>query len=908
MSKSYKIKVNQGGGEAKFVDIPQVSGGGQPLAVKAVPGGKYQLVDATTGYGPENIRASRSGQNLKVYFEGRSQPDLVIEDYYKETPEGFNGLIGESESSRFYEYIPETAAGNSAVPLLADGSNQVGMALGGSEINASGAAVGALVAAAGLNPLLLAPLALLGAGGGGGGGGAAGAADTTAPVIKSAKLHVDDDTGAKDNVTSDKTPRITGETDPKANVSVEVNGKTYTGTADANGLFVIQVPDADALKDGTYTVKVTATDAANNKSAVFDGTPFKVDTSADKNEPDTDPNASSVIDIVNITVDSGQNKADFYTNDNQLVFNGTLKNFTDNGDWVKLELRDSSKKLIDTAYVKPVANGSGWDWSWDRTTQDKLIDGQYSLSAVVVDGADNVVGTANSRVSDVQTITIDTDKNNNFGPDKSEDPNRSSTIEISTLSQDTGYSNLDFITKDRTHVYSGKLSAFTENGDSVELTLKNSNGKVIAAEYVAPKPIDGVWTWTWDQTANELQDGEYILQASLVDKAGNAIQVDTQVISVDNSASDNGGKVDPNASLKMLPVTFEDDTGVNQTDYLTNDQFLTFKGGFDKNFVDNGDRVLVKVFGSNGLVISRQYVTPNGKNWEFENLTQLGLIDKTGNYTVKSELVDAAGNTLQATDQTFVIDLELARIVEPTRATGAGSKFDKFEFSANEQGQFTFGEGANAFKGSFSGGIFDFTNLNESSWKKVFNAGEFKLTFVDFAGNVSSVVNPNLWDFTTATKTTFSNLSPLVSPGFSDNQLVGSIGKLSLTTASAKELDMASLYDGISDLGDVAAINHVDLTQGDHTLTLTMGDVLELGVKNSFSNASAHKGHLQMRIDGDANDKVVLDDLVGTTDYNWYTNNSNVTLDGQNYLVYTHEGLGLSLFVNNAMAQQITLV
>ena len=88
MTKSYKIKVNQGGGEAKFVDIPQVSGGGQPLAVKAVPGGKYQLVDASTGYGPENIRASRSGQNLKVFFEGRTQPDLVLEDYYTVTPVG----------------------------------------------------------------------------------------------------------------------------------------------------------------------------------------------------------------------------------------------------------------------------------------------------------------------------------------------------------------------------------------------------------------------------------------------------------------------------------------------------------------------------------------------------------------------------------------------------------------------------------------------------------------------------------------------------------------------------------------------------------------------------------------------------------------------------------------------------
>ena len=468
---------------------------------------------------------------------------MVIEDYYIEAPEGFNGLIGESESGRFYEYIPETAVGNSAVPLLADGSNQVGMALGGAEINASGAAVGALVAAAAFNPLLLAPLALLGAAAGGGGGasGGGGTTDTTPPVIKSAKLHVDDDTGAKDNVTSDKTPRITGETEANADVSVELNGKTYTGKADTNGLFVIQVPDADALKDGPYTPKVTATDAAKNKSAVFDGTPFKVDTSPDKNEPDPDPNAGSVIDIVSITIDSGQVKTDFYTNDNQLLLNGTLKNFTQNGDWVKLELKDASAKVIDTAYVKPVANGTGWDWSWDRTAKDKMVDGQYSISAVVVDGADNVVGSGNSRVSDVQAITIDTDKDNNFGPNKEEDPNKSSTVDIVSLSLDTGYSNADFITKDRTHVYTGKLSAFTNNGASVELTLKDATGKVLTTEHVTPKQVAGVWTWSWDQTSNALPDGEYSLQASLVDKAGNPIQVDTQVISVDNSAGENGG-------------------------------------------------------------------------------------------------------------------------------------------------------------------------------------------------------------------------------------------------------------------------------------------------------------------------------------------------------------------------------
>ncbi len=1012
MSKTYKIKVNQGADSAKFVDIPQVGTSGKALTVKAVPGGKYQLMDASTGFAPENIRATRLGKDLQVFFEGRGQADLVIEDYYEVTPEGFNGLIGESESGRFYEYIPESAVSNTAVPLLADGSTQVGMALGGAEINASGAAVGALVAAAGLNPLLLAPLALLGAAAGGSSSsattdttppviksaklhldddtgakdnvtsdktprisgeteanadvsvevngktytgkadangmfviqvpdadaltdalytpkvtatdaaknksavfdgtpfkvdsssdGGGGTSDTTPPIIKYAKLHIDDDTGAKDNVTSDKTPRISGETEANADVSVEVNGKTYTGKADANGLFVIQVPDVDALMDGTYTSKVTATDAAKNKSVVFDGTPFKVDTSPDKNEPDTDPNASAVIDIEGITVDSGQNKADFYTNDNQLIFNGTLKNFTQNGDWVKLELKDASGKVIDTAYVKPVTNGTGWDWSWDRTAKEKLADGQYSLSAMVVDGADNVVGIGNSRVSDVQAVTIDTDKDNNFGPNKAEDPNKSSTLDILTLSEDTGYSSTDFITQDRTHVYTGKVSAFTNNGASVELTLKDANGKVIATEHVTPKEVSGVWTWSWDQTANALPDGKYSLQASLVDKAGNPIQVDKQDIFVDNSAGENGGMIDPNASLKLLPVTFSDDTGSSQSDYLTNDQFLTFKGGFDKNFVNNGDRVLVQVFGANGLVISSKYVLPSAKNWEFENLTKLGADTQSTTYTVKSVLVDAAGNALQATDQSFVIDRSVSIFdgSEAKKETGLWT-YSTIKFSTDEQGSYKF-TGGTGVK-NYTGGLFDLKELEG----KTFEIGAFSLEFTDRAGNIFIIKNDDVrMDFSTAKMST-DNTTPSVLPlpGFNNNQLVGSIGKLTLDTTSTKELDMASLYDGISDLGDVAAINHVDLTKGDHTLELTMGDVLDLGVKNSFSNATAHQGHLQMRIDGDAGDEVVLDDLVGTIDHDWNANNSRVTLDGQEYRVFTHEGLGLSLFVQQSV--QINLV
>lgn len=1117
MSKTYKIKVNQGQGEAKFVDIAQTSDGKNPIVVKAVPGGKYQLMDPTTGYAPENIRATRSGKNLRVFFEGRSQADLVVEDYYEVAPEGFNGLIGEAESGRFYEYIPESAVGKSAVPLLADGSNQVGMALGGAEINASGAAVGALVAAAGLNPLLLAPLALLGAVGGGGGGSTGG----TAPKVSSAKLLADDDTGPKDGVTTDKTPRIAGEATPEADVSVVIRGKTYTGKASSTGAFVIQIPDADALPDGTYTPLVTAT-LAGVKSAEFSGTPFQVlngtispnpnanlvldivaisedtgpsatdfhtddgtlvltgklsaftdtgdhvklslkneqnveidmvyvkpvlaagvwtwtwdrtaakladgkytldasivngagtsvsDTTSkptnvdsqliyidanaqqptataaslmaeddtgpkdnvttdktprisgkttgnadvsvvlngktytgkaspdgsfviqvpdadaltdgsytpvvtasfnglksvpfngtpfkvDNSPTDTSPNAKVKLDITAITDDTGPNATDFYTKDTQLVFKGTLGAFTDNGDQVKLSLLDVKNVELDMAYVKPVKLDGVWTWSWDRSMAAVMADGQYTLKAELVNGAGKVVKDNASvpSTADSQAVTIDTDKDNNHVPDKTIDPNKAFVVDIVSATLDTGHDPKDFVTKDRNLKFSGTVSGFSDNGAVVELVLKDSTGKTMATDFIKPTQTSGVWGWTWDKTDVSLVDGTYNLQASLVDKAGNPIHTDTQAVVVDNSTTDNGGKTDPNASLKMLPVTFEDDTGVNTTDYLTNDQLLTFRGGFDKAFVDNGDRVLVQVFGSDGKVVSQQHVNPNGNSWEFKNLKELTVDDVTGSsaYTVKSILVDAAGNTLQATDQSFVVDRS-ASIVWPSIDDGSTRVvFSSINFYSKERGSYTYTNGSSQVTKEFTGGVFQLKDLEG----KEFETGKFSLEFKDWAGNTRPISNEkSIWDFTGATMATSTSTAPLPIPGFNVDQLVGSVGKVELKSTDPKDFDMASLYDGIPLLGDLAAVNHVDITKGNHVLKLTMGDVLDLGVKNSFTTASVHKDHLQMRIEGDALDQVQLDNLVGTASLDWVKNNSTVTLDGKDYAAYTHDGLGLSLFV-----------
>ena len=145
MTKTYQIKINQGK-DAKALDVPQAGSKGQPVTVNAVAGARYQLIDPETGYAPENIRVTRQGKDLKISFEGSNTSDLVIQDYYKVSQEGYNGLVGETESGKFYEYIPESASGMASVPMLADSGQLVGMALGGAEVAPAGAAVGVLAA------------------------------------------------------------------------------------------------------------------------------------------------------------------------------------------------------------------------------------------------------------------------------------------------------------------------------------------------------------------------------------------------------------------------------------------------------------------------------------------------------------------------------------------------------------------------------------------------------------------------------------------------------------------------------------------------------------------------------------------------------------------------------------------
>jgi len=879
MKNSYKVivKTQQGAQKPITHDVPAPGSLWGALKIKATPGARYQLVDNATGQGPDNIRVQRAGNDLRISFEGRDDADVVISNYYEQTEPGFGAVVGETDPDVYYAYMPESGETAALIGNLSDGASKVGMALGGEQVVASGAAVGALVAVAGFNPLVAAPLALLGAGGGGGGGGAATPTDTTPPKVTAAKLAPEDDTGvsASDGITADNTPRLLIDADADATaVTVTLNGKSYTSTTkNAQGQFVVQVPDADALGNGVHPFTVVAKDVAGNASPKFDGkltvdtTPPKVTAAKLAPEDDTGVSASDGITADNtprLLID-----ADADATAVTVTLNG--KSYT------------STTKNAQGQFVVQVPDA------------DALGNGVHPFTVMAKDAA------GNASPSLPGSFTVDRSASENYVPGAVADANQVVAVQIQSITDDTGFSTTDFITSDNTLVFHGTLgSSFVGNGQNwVELHLLDQSGAVIASQYVQPSNTNGAWRWSWDNTAQALADGAYKLTAQLVDQAGNPVSaaLATKDITIDTNAypeTQTGFQI---AITQM--VQDSGDSEVSRADFLTNQQKLSFVGNIGTtNSEFSGYKVLVQVVGTDGQVQSQAYVDPTSTGaWSYDNTSQtLGVLGANTQYLLKASVVDLAGNILKSTDQSFTVDLKAAKFTVDGGALSSASTgvfFDGMTVTVDEAGSFSYSAIVPVGQNSIT----------------AFESGRFSITYTDLAGNTSTISNTTRWEFQLSTAVVETKPTTSPSPStFGHGELAGSIGSYVLGP-NELNLDLSALYSTTPEVGDDGAINHIGLSgsgavaNAAHTLTLTTGDVLALGVKNSF----VADGRQQMRIDGDAADKVLLDDLVGASTYAWDKAASTVALSaGQNYAVYSNAALGLDLFIQQGI--QVTAV
>jgi hypothetical protein len=374
-----------------------------------------------------------------------------------------------------------------------------------------------------------------------------------------------------------------------------------------------------------------------------------------------------------------------------------------------------------------------------------------------------------------------------------------------------------------------------------------------------------------------------------------------------------------NAAVSTTSISITEDTGESNSDFVTStggkvDEVLSFTGTLEPDFTKNGGKVLVQIVDSEGKVKSSAYVEPDKDSWTYDNRVVLA----DGQYLAKTILIDHVGNMISATDQAFYIDTikpnfdeKGDKVTDDTQKTVTYKQ--GYSFGMTEYGSYKFGDGEYV---KYTGGGFDLGS------QKTYDAGAFRLEFKDQAGNSTVVTNSSYkWIFNDAPK--FINLGVndigyLGPKKFDGSQAVGSMGIL---TIDSNTFDMASLYDSIPEINKQVVANHIVLSDANKNveLTLSLGDVLALGVTNSFSVNSSptlpHKGKIQMLIDGQDGDKINLDGMVGVENFVWTkpgeagTSNGAITIGNGNYNVYTHNDLGIVLFINsNIQKTDITVL
>lgn len=879
MSKTYQIKAVDAKGQPLIQTITASADKG-PVTLQALPGVRYTLIDVQQGSAPDNVRVQRVGKHLRVLFDGASQADLVLENYFEiEANSPSPSLVGTTDNGTLYEYVPESGRLQDNLPRLTDGAAPQGMALGGLELPpTSGAAVALLapVAGGGLG-LGAAGAGVLGATALGGGGGG----NINAPKVLALSLASASDSGPQgDNITNQQKPTIVGKATPGAQVDIILNDNIkYTVTADpTTGNFSLQLPTN--LNPGQYKLQAVATQNGGVSQA-FVGSGFTIDTSNGENydatgKPTADTNANATLSGLSLSNDTGVT-SDLMTSDPHQQFKGTLGGYGNNGDKILVtlsKLGDNSFQTL-SEYLTPDAQNK---WTWDQSTLT-LTAGKYILKTTLVDGAGNEVYSATGQsISRSETLTISAGDGKIVKPDGSVDIDTNSTDHatalIQSISNDTGANTSDFISNDNTLVFVGTLEHFTRNGDMVKVQLKQGTA-IVYSDYLNPTGND----WSWDMTAHHLADGLYELVTTIVDAGGTAVVGTTptsQKISIDTSASKNQSLTtqneDTNSTL-VLVLSSMTDTGIS------NDSSPVFSGTFgtDKTWTTNGDAFKFQVQNrQTGEIIDLSPSLANGSSsWTSADWTQ--PLSADGLYIAKARIVDLAGNVLSVSQQAFALDktapsLLFTQSIKDITLEGSGFSdgltVSTFTLSSNEAVHYTIKSGTTILaEGDYTGLAATTNNTISGS----FDAGTFTVIYTDIAGNTSS--------YTHASKLVFNSVAvTTVAPthGYTDLptplNTLGSVGLLNLS-ASSPTLDLSTV------IADGKMHNQVDMTAaGSQSLSLNLNDVLSMGVVNSFQKNDL----LQLRVDGESSDSLLFKDRDA-----WSVSTIPVTLDNHAYTIYT---------------------
>ncbi|EOX8978148.1 Ig-like domain-containing protein [Enterobacter hormaechei] len=464
-------------------------------------------------------------------------------------------------------------------------------------------------------------------------------------------------------------------------VTITLNGKSYTATIQSDGSWTTTVPASDvgALADGArYQVSVSAQDSAGNSASATHT--ISVDTTA----PVISVNTLSGDDVLNaaeaqqpLTVHGSSSAEAGQTVTVTLGGKTYTALVANDGTWTldvpAADLANLSEgALTVTASVNDKAGNNG------QTTHTLTVDTVAPAVTISTVADDNIINNAEQLAGQTisgtttaeqgQTVTVSFNGHSYqatvaangswsvFVPgrdflglsdgdytitatvsDKAGNPGSAThdvtlngdvpTIAINTFAQDDIVNAAEHGTP---LVISGTTDAPT--GQTVTIAL---NGKT----YTATVQNDGTWSYTVgsaDVTA--LADGgSYVINAQVSNAIGNSAS-DNHTVTVDLTAPSMGISID----------SLQNDTGLSANDFITNDSQVVVNGSLTAQ-LGNNEKAQISLDGGTTWID----LTVTGTTWRYTD----GRTLTDGTYQYQVRVIDNAGNVGATDSQDVVIDL-----------------------------------------------------------------------------------------------------------------------------------------------------------------------------------------------------------------------------------------------------------
>ncbi|MEP8635936.1 Ig-like domain-containing protein [Enterobacter hormaechei] len=562
-------------------------------------------------------------------------------------------------------------------------------------------------------------------------------------------------------------------------VTITLNGKSYTATIQSDGSWTTTVPAADVgtLADGaSYQVSVSAQDSAGNSASATHT--ISVDTTA----PVISVNTLSGDDVLNaaeaqqpLTVHGSSSAEAGQTVTVTLGGKTYTALVANDGTWTldvpAADLANLSEgALTVTASVNDKAGNNG------QTTHTLTVDTvapAVTISTVadddIVNNAEQLAGQTISGTTTAeqgQTVTVSFNGHSYqatvaangswsvFVPgrdflglsdgeytitatvsDKAGNPGSAThdvtlngdvpTIAINTFAQDDIVNAAEHGTP---LVISGTTDAPT--GQTVTITL---NGKT----YTATVQNDGTWSYTVgsaDVTA--LADGDsYVINAQVSNAIGNSAS-DNHTVTVDLTAPSMGISID----------SLQNDTGLSANDFITNDSQVVVNGSLTAQ-LGNNEKAQISLDGGTTWID----LTVTGTTWRYTD----GRTLTDGTYQYQVRVIDNAGNVGATDSQDVVIDLTkpaAATITVDSVSQDTGLSDSDFITSDNQislKGTLgaALGSGDHAQISLDGGATWTDVSVSGLSWTYVDGRTladgdyNYQLRVIDDAGNISATTS-----------------------------------------------------------------------------------------------------------------------------------------------------------------------